>query len=59
MTYIFVRADMDVVYCPFCDCTVVDEGDLDQDDPRCPHCGGELHGIDPDPVYDTLEEKYL
>jgi len=59
MTYTFVRSDMDIKYCPFCDCSVIDEGDLDPDDPRCPYCGGEISGLDPDPAYDTLEEKWL
>ena len=39
---------MEYIYCPFCDCWVC-EDDLDEDDPRCNDCGGELQSIDPDP----------
>jgi len=47
------------IYCPFCECWVYP--DDDDQDPRCPHCGGELQSFDPDhpDFYDTLEEKYL
>jgi hypothetical protein len=52
----------DYIYCPFCDCWIHDDFEEDDQDPRCPHCGGELQSFDPEshhPVYDTLEEKYL
>ena len=50
----------DYIYCPFCECWIF-EDDLDPDDPRCIHCGGELQSFDPEhpDFYDTLEEKYL
>ena len=50
----------DYIYCPDCECWIHDDFEENDQDPRCPHCGGELRSFDPDPApYDTLEEKYL